>query len=123
MGSKKFDPIYFIVDHMKKTRLIAVALTVLSLVSPAAVFAVDPPQIDTKLVAGWINKVSDVFFPVLALSALAMVVYGGFMWMSATGDPGKVKQAQGTLTWAIIGLVFVVIMGMLAETIFNFILN
>ena len=34
---------------------------------------------------------------------------GGYMWISSSGDPAKIKQAQGTLTWAIIGLLFTIL--------------
>lgn len=34
-----------------------------------------------------------------------MVIVGGYMWIVSGGDPARKQQAQGTLTWAVIGLV------------------
>jgi hypothetical protein len=67
---------------------------------------VSPPKIDGTLIASWIQQALDIMGAILIVSTLVMGVIGAYMWMTSTGDPGKVKQAQGTLTWAIIGLIF-----------------
>lgn len=36
----------------------------------------------------------------------AMVLYGGFLYLTSLGDKAKVTSAQNTIKWAIIGLVF-----------------
>ena len=41
--------------------------------------------------------------------------------MSASGDPSKIKTAQGTLTWAIIGLVVVLLAVAIIEVVVRFI--
>lgn len=38
------------------------------------------------------------------LVALAMIVVGGFKYLTSGGDPKAAEQAQHTLTWAIAGL-------------------
>jgi hypothetical protein len=43
------------------------------------------------------------------------------MWISSTGNPDKVKQAQGTLTWAILGLVFILLAGLLIKTLVDYV--
>jgi hypothetical protein len=69
-------------------------------------------------IASITDKVLDYLFPIAGLIALIFVIQGGYMWIISAGDPGKVKQAQGTLTWAIIGLVIVaVIFGVLKALI------
>ena len=40
-------------------------------------------------------------------------------WIASAGDPSKIKQAQGTLTWAIIGLVFVLVSVLVVRTVIN----
>ena len=42
------------------------------------------------------------------------------MWIVSGGDPGRVKQAQGTLTWAIFGLVIVLVIFGLLRIVINF---
>jgi hypothetical protein len=61
--------------------------------------------------------------PLGVFLAVLMVVVGGYMWIASAGDPDRVKQAQGTLTWAIIGLVFILIAVLLVNTLINAIGN
>jgi len=56
-----------------------------------------------------IERIFKYIFPVAGLLCVIFIVQGGYMWMTSSGEPEKIKQAQGTLTWAIIGLVFVII--------------
>ncbi|OGH74048.1 MAG: hypothetical protein A3C90_03025 [Candidatus Magasanikbacteria bacterium RIFCSPHIGHO2_02_FULL_51_14] len=43
----------------------------------------------------------------LGIIFTALIVYAGFLWMTARGDEEKVKKAQGIIRMAIIGLVIV----------------
>lgn len=38
---------------------------------------------------------------------LVLIIYGGFLWMTAAGDQEKVKKAKNLITSAIIGLVII----------------
>ena len=69
-----------------------------------------------------LDSVFDYLFPLGILLAVAFVVIGGYMWMSSAGNPDKIKQAQGTLTWAIIGLIFIVMVGLLLRTIVDYLI-
>jgi hypothetical protein len=42
------------------------------------------------------------------------------MWIVSGGDPSRVKQAQGTLTWAILGLVIVLVIFGILRIVINF---
>ena len=68
----------------------------------------DPPKID--LVWDILNRAASYIISFIAIVAVAMVIYGAYMWMGSAGDPEKVKSAQGILTWAILGLVFFIIL-------------
>ncbi|OGM14712.1 hypothetical protein A3D84_00480 [Candidatus Woesebacteria bacterium RIFCSPHIGHO2_02_FULL_42_20] len=49
---------------------------------------------------------------VLALAGVVffiMLIAGGFKFITSGGDPKKVAEAQGVLTWAVGGLVFIAI--------------
>ena len=48
-----------------------------------------------------------------------MIIYGGVLYTTSAGDPGKVKKAKDTILYGIIGLVIAV----LAFAIVNFILG
>lgn len=94
----------------------AFVLPVLSLFV-APVLAQDPPQFGQ--LGGVIDKGIEVFFSFIFVVAAAMIVYGGYMWIISAGDPQRVKTAQGTLTWAIIGLIFFGIMRALLQFILD----
>lgn len=68
------------------------------------VYAQEPPKLN-QLATGFDDLIEYVM-PIGAVIAVGMFVYGGYMWISSGGDPARVQQAQGVLTWAVIGLVF-----------------
>lgn len=94
-------------------------LSTISKLVISPVYAQAPPKLDEA--SGLLDGIFDRILPIAGFMALAMVVWGGYMWMMSAGDPGKVKQAQGTITWSIIGLVFVVLVGMILTVVFDFI--
>jgi len=81
------------------------------------VFADDPPTLDPDTIDKIISAITDRLVPFAGLLAFIFVVYGGYMWIISSGDPDKVKRAQGTLQWAIIGLVFTIIAGLIIRAI------
>lgn len=66
-----------------------------------------------------LDNVMNIVFPAAGLICVVFIIIGGYMWIASAGDPSKIKQAQGTLTWAIIGLVFVLISVLVVRTIVN----
>ena len=81
----------------------------------------EPPKI--ARIFGSIDKISSFLVPAGILLAVLMVVIGGYMWMTSSGSPDKVKQAQGTLTWAVIGIVFIIIASLLVKAIVDYIVG
>lgn len=82
------------------------------------VFAQEPPQpLNAAIIDALVDTILDKLFPIAGLLAFCFVVYGGYMWMMSGGDPARVKQAQGTLTWAAIGLVFVILVNLILRAI------
>ncbi|MDY0097257.1 MAG: pilin [Candidatus Dojkabacteria bacterium] len=63
-----------------------------------------PPTLEQ--LANSFDGIFDYIFPAGALLAVAMLIYGGYMWIISGGDPARKQQAQGVLTWSVIGLVF-----------------
>jgi len=41
------------------------------------------------------------------------------MWIMSAGDPDKIKKAQGTLQWSIIGLIFVIIVSLILRAVLD----
>jgi len=70
---------------------------------------------------GILDNVFQYIFPLAGLICVVFIIIGGYMWMSAAGDPSRVKTAQDTLTWAIIGLVVVLLAVAIIEVIVRFI--
>ena len=58
--------------------------------------------------------------PIGVLLAIIFAIIGGYTWMTSAGDPDRAKQAQGTLTWSIIGLVFILLVGLLLSTLVDY---
>jgi len=80
----------------------------------------NPPKIEELFYS--IDGLFKYLIPVGIFLAIAFVVVGGYMWMTSAGNPDKVKQAQGTLTWAIIGLVFILLVGLLLRTVIDYLI-
>jgi hypothetical protein len=54
-----------------------------------------------------IGNVINAVLGVVGSLALLMFIYGGFTWMTASGNSEKVQQGKNILLWAIIGLVVI----------------
>lgn len=51
---------------------------------------------------------------------LAMMVWGGFQWLTSAGSPEKVKKGTQTMLWAVIGLILVLGSYVLVSVVLNF---
>jgi len=81
----------------------------------------EPPRLQSLF--GNLDELTDYLIPIGIFLAVLMVIVGGYLWMASAGNPEKVKQAQGTLTWAIIGLVFIAIAVLLVNLVIQSISN
>jgi purine-cytosine permease-like protein len=77
-----------------------------------------PPKIE-ELFSGF-DTVIDWLVPIGVVVSLVFIIIGGYMWMTSAGNPDKVKQAQGTLTWAILGLILILLAGLLISTLIDY---
>lgn len=84
----------------------------------AATTSSAPPTIPD--LAPMIENVANIVLPFAAVVAVGMIVYGGYMWMTAGGDASRVKSAQGTLTWAVLGLIFLGIFQIILKIVYGF---
>lgn len=56
----------------------------------------------------YIGLVLTSFFSVLGIIAVALLIYSGFVWMTARGNEAKVTKAKENITSVIIGLIFII---------------
>lgn len=59
---------------------------------------------DPRAIAG---RIINVFLASLGVIALGLIIYGGFLWMTAGGEQEKVDRAKRLLTQAVIGLAII----------------
>ncbi|MFH2063449.1 MAG: pilin [bacterium] len=52
-------------------------------------------------------RIISVFTAISGSMALLMFVYGGVLWLTSNGDPGRVESGRKSIVWAIIGLVVI----------------
>ena len=94
---------------------------VLILVLPYFVFAQSPTNMleqaqthsgyakaNSTSAAELVGKAINAFLSFLGVIFITLMLYGGFNWMTASGDEGKLNRAKDTIRRAIIGLVIVV---------------
>jgi hypothetical protein len=54
-----------------------------------------------------VGRIIQVFLGILGVVALVLIIYAGFLWMTAGGDEEKVTQAKKIMTQAVIGLAII----------------
>ncbi|KKR17803.1 MAG: hypothetical protein UT48_C0046G0003 [Parcubacteria group bacterium GW2011_GWE2_39_37] len=55
----------------------------------------------------FIGKIISAALGIVGSIALAMFIYGGFTWMTSSGNSQSVEKGKNTLIWAAIGLVII----------------
>jgi hypothetical protein len=61
----------------------------------------------------------NIFSAIVGVVAVVMMIFGGFRYITAGGDSGKINSAQQTIIYAVVGLVVVA----LAQIIVRFVLS
>lgn len=59
-----------------------------------------PPNQGAARIAGALN----VMITIALILATFYFIYAGYLYISSSGDPGKVKTAQASMQWATIGI-------------------
>lgn len=68
----------------------------------------------TDMLAVFLN-VAEYLLGISGAVALGFFVYGGFKYILSRGDSGKVKEATGVLTSAVVGIVIIFLSGVLVR--------
>ena len=79
----------------------------------------DPPKIEEMFSV--IDSVIDKIVPVAVILCVEMFVVGGYMWMMSGGNPEGKQKAQGTMTWAAIGFIFIFLAKAILSVVSNFV--
>ena len=66
-----------------------------------------------------VQQIINVVLGVLGIVTVAVIVIGGFNYITSSGDPAKVAKAKNTILYGVIGL----IIALLAYAIVNFVLT
>lgn len=66
-----------------------------------------------------ITAILNFVYALSGLIAVVFIVYGGILYSTAQGDPGKIKTAGQTLAFAIIGLIIVLLATVFTNFIFT----
>ena len=72
-----------------------------------------------KKVSNFVGNGIKLFLGIIAILAVLYVIYGGMKYTTSAGDPGKVKQAQNTIFYGLLGLVI----SLLAFAIVDFVVG
>ena len=67
------------------------------------------------------GNVAGVVLTLAGFSVVIMLIVGGFRYISARGDPKALQSARGTITWAIVGLVFIILAFLIVDFLAGFI--
>lgn len=91
---------------MKK--FISVLIGIAILVLPVAVLdaTTTAPTVDLITALG---TVANVMFAILIALAAAFIIYAGFNFVTAAGDPEKAEKARSAIIFAIIGIVIAIL--------------
>lgn len=60
---------------------------------------------------------------ILALVAVAFIIYGGILWLTSQGDERRIEKAKRVITSAVIGLIIVLLSWALVAFIFNVVIK
>lgn len=66
-----------------------------------------------------VSMLINVFASVMGFLAVGMIIYGGFMLLTAQGDPARIKRGKDVVLYSVIGLILVV----LAYATVSFVMN
>lgn len=64
--------------------------------------AVDIPEVSAEAL---VTAVVGAVFGIIGLVSVIMIIYGGYQYVTSSGDSGQVSKAKRTITYAVIGLI------------------
>lgn len=83
----------------------------------------DPSGWKIQQVNDMLTNVTGIALSIAGTVAAIFIIIGGFSYLTAYGDETKAETGKKTLTWAIIGLVVIMLAKVFTATIWNFLTN
>ncbi len=105
---------------MKKS--IQKTITYVAILAPSLLFAAGtglftpPLENGTDLQTIFYNVI-DVVQTIMIMVTTLYLIYAGFMFVTAKGDPGKIKAARNALLWGLVGAALILCAEVLAHGI------
>ena len=88
-----------------------------SLALPLSATAAGPAKLSD--ISGIIQNILKLLAPAAAVAFFVMILVGGFQFLTSGGDPKAVGQARTTLTFAIVGVILVVVSYLILRIVFS----
>jgi Type IV secretion system pilin len=77
------------------------------------------PAAPVAALPAMLSNVLNVTLGALGVVALLAFIWGGFVWMTSGGDPGKITKARKTMIWAVAGLAIIFASYSILALVFN----
>jgi len=109
----------------KKILFILIVCGLIAIILPSIVLAqtkaitLDNPLGKDITVQTLVGRVISAVLGIVGSIALLMFIYGGFLWLTSSGNEQKITQGKQVLTWATIGLAVI----FLSYTLVNFVIS
>lgn len=55
----------------------------------------------------------------MAVTAIGFIIYGGYLYITSSGEPGKIKKAKDVLLYATVGIVIVLVAFVVTQFVIN----
>lgn len=65
----------------------------------------------------WVNTVYNFSITAAIILATIMIIYGGYKYITSSGNPDAIAEAKDIITGAIVGLVLLILAALLLSTI------
>jgi len=95
---------------IKKTKTLSIILTsFMFLFAVSMVFAAAPSPKESGITGmqGFVDlfkNIGEWFQAIVLAIAIIMIIYAGFLWMTAAGDDDKLTNARKTLIYGLVGI-------------------
>lgn len=86
------------------------------IVGKAYAAAITGPSTSITSIGQLVSSAMVIVYGVVGIALFAYFVYGGYLWLTSTGNPDKIKKATDTMLNAVIGTI-IVVFAYLATTI------
>jgi len=93
--------------RMYRTILPLTAFAVFALTAFPVAAAIENPLGNVTSVQVIIGNVISALLAITGSLALAMFVWGGFLWVTSAGNQEKVKKGKDAMLWATVGLLVI----------------